>query len=210
MVQTFSADRTDHAFDVSALPRRSRSAKNLVDIHDFDLLAELLPVDPITISQQIFRCGVERKGFEHLLRGPFTRRMSRDVEVDNASSIVGENDKHEQNFKPHGVDGEGVDRSQLRYVIVEERSPRLRWWLRMAHHVFGNRSLGDLNSEFEQFAVDPRRTPKRVLTAHGSNQIASFLWNLGTSGSSMMYFPSPMPPESLTMPVDDGFRLDDD
>jgi hypothetical protein len=30
----------------------------------------------------------------------------------------------------------------------------------MADHVFGNRSLGDLNSEFEQFAVDPRRTQR--------------------------------------------------
>jgi hypothetical protein len=74
------------------------------------LLAELLPVDPITISQQIFPCGVERKGFEHLLRGPFRRRMSRDVEVDNASSIMRENDKHEKNFKPYRVDGEEVDR----------------------------------------------------------------------------------------------------
>src|SRR5215467_2264106 len=76
MVQTFSADRPDHTFHVSALPRRARGAKNFFDIHDFDLLAELLPVDPITISQQIFRCGVERKGFQHLLRGPFPRGMS--------------------------------------------------------------------------------------------------------------------------------------
>src|SRR5215813_6975845 len=210
MIQTFSADRTDHALDVSALPWRARRAKNLVDIHDFDLLAELLSVDAITISQQIFRCSVERKGFEHLLRGPFSRGMSRDVEVDNASSIMRENDKHEKNFKPCSMDGEEVDRSQLRYVIVEERSPRLRWRLRTADHVFGDRGLGDLNSKFEQFAVDPRRTPKRILTAHCSNQIASFLWNLGTSGSPVTYFPGPIPPESLTMPVDDGFRLDDE
>src|SRR5262249_45467052 len=209
MVQTFSADRTDHAFHVRALPRRARGAENLVDIHDFDLLAELVSVDPITISQQIFRCGVERKGFQHLLRGPFPRGMSRDVEVDDASSIVGENDKHEQNFKPHGVDGEEVDRSQLRHVIVEERSPRLRWCLRMAHDVVGDRSLGDLNAEFEQFAVDPAH-PKAGSHGSCSNQIASFLWNLGTSRSPMTYFPSPIPPESLTMPVDDGFRLDDD
>jgi hypothetical protein len=78
---------------------------------DFDLLAELLPVDPITISQQIFRCGVEWKGFEHLLRGPSRRGMSRDVEVDNAPSIMCKNDKHEQNFKPHCMDGEEVDGS---------------------------------------------------------------------------------------------------
>ena len=83
------------------------------------------------------------------MRGPFRRGMSRDVEVDKASSIMREDDKHEQNFKPHGMDGEEVDRSQLRDVIIEERSPRLRWWFRSANHVFGNRSLGNLNSEFE-------------------------------------------------------------
>src|SRR5262249_6812865 len=202
MIQTFSADRTDHAFHISALPRRARSAKNFFDIHDFNLLAKLLPVDAVTISQQIFRCGVEGKGFEHLLRGPFRRGMSRDVEVDNASSIMRENDKHEKNFKPCSMDGEEVDRSQLRYVIVEERSPRLRWRLRTADHVFGDRGLGDLNSKFEQFAVDPRRTPKRIVTAHCSNQIASFLWNLRTSRSPMTFFPGPIPPKSLTVPVD--------
>jgi len=88
MIQTFSADRADHAFHVSALPWRERGAKNFFDIHDFDLLAKLLSVDAVTISQQVFRCGVEGKGFEHLLRGPFRRRMSRDVEVDNAPSIM--------------------------------------------------------------------------------------------------------------------------
>src|SRR5262249_44510941 len=98
-----------------------------------------------TVSQQILRCGVERKGFEHLLRGPFSRSMSRDIEVDNASPIMRKNDKHEQNFKPYSMDGEKVDRRQLRYVIVKERSPRLRWWLGMSDQVFGNRSLRDLN-----------------------------------------------------------------
>jgi hypothetical protein len=46
--------------------------------------------------------------------------------------------------------------------------------------------------------------------AHYSNQIASFLRNSRTSGSPMTYFPSPIPPESLMMPADDGFRLDHD
>src|SRR5262245_44473217 len=84
MIQTFSADRADHAFHVSALPGRSRVAENLFDIHDFDLFAELLSVDPITISQQIFRCCVEGKGVEHLLRGPFGRGMTCHAKVDDS------------------------------------------------------------------------------------------------------------------------------
>jgi hypothetical protein len=103
MIQTFSADRADHAFHVSALPGRSRSAENFFDIHDFGLFAELLSVDPITISQQIFRCCVEGKGFENLLRSPFGRGMSCHVKVDDTSPIMRENDEDEQNFKPYGI-----------------------------------------------------------------------------------------------------------
>jgi hypothetical protein len=72
--------------------------------------------------------------------------MSRHVEMDNASTIMHENDKDEQNFKPNRVYGEEVDRSELRYVIVEECSPCLRWWFRASHHVFGNGGLGNLNA----------------------------------------------------------------
>src|SRR5262245_3409599 len=88
MVQTFSANRTDEAFDVSSLPRRPRSAEHFLDIHCRDLVAELLAIDSISISQQISRRGIKRKGFEHLLRRPFSRWMSCDVEVHDAPSIV--------------------------------------------------------------------------------------------------------------------------
>jgi len=102
MVQTFSPDRADDAFHVSALPGRPRSAKNFIDIHDLDLLAELLSVDSITIAQQIFRCGVER--LQASAAPPIPQRMSRDIKVNNASSVMCENDKHEEDFKPHRAD----------------------------------------------------------------------------------------------------------
>ena len=40
---------------------------------------------------------------------------------------MGEDDKNEQDFKPDRVDGEEIDGRELRNVIVEERSPCLRW-----------------------------------------------------------------------------------
>jgi hypothetical protein len=45
------ADGTDHAFYICTLPRRTWSAEDLLDVHDFDLLAKLFSIDPITISQ---------------------------------------------------------------------------------------------------------------------------------------------------------------
>ena len=125
MVQTFSTDRADHAFHISALPWRSWSAKNFFDVHDFNLLAELASINAISIPQQIFRCAVERKRFDDLLCGPFCSGMSRDVEVDDASAIVPDNDEDEQDLEQHGRDREEVNGSQLRHVIVEERAPCL-------------------------------------------------------------------------------------
>src|SRR5262249_41663001 len=173
MVQTFSANRTDDAFDVSSLPRRPRSAEHFFDIHCGDLLAELLAIDSISISQQISRRGIKRKGFEHLLRRPFRRWMRCDVEVDHASSIVREDNKNEENFEPNGVDGKEVDGSELRNVILEERPPRLGWGFGASDHVLGNRSLRDLNVQLHQLAVHPESAPNRVLAAHGSNKLAN-------------------------------------
>src|SRR5215831_15930800 len=167
MVQTFTADRTDHAFDVSSLPRRSRSAEDFFDIHYRDLVAKLLAIDSISISQQISRRGIKRKGFEHLLRRPFGRGMSRDIEVHDAPSIVCEDNKNEEDMEPNGVDGEEVDGRELRNVILEERPPHLGWWFGASDHVLGNRSLRDLNVQPHQLAVDPGRAPNRVLAAHG-------------------------------------------
>jgi len=84
------------------------------------LFAELLAIDSIAISQQISRRGINRKGFEHLLCCPFRRWMCCDVEVHDASSIVCEDNKNEEDFEPNGVDGEEVDGRELRNVILEE------------------------------------------------------------------------------------------
>src|SRR5690349_12172097 len=108
MVQTFSANRTDDTFDVSSLQRRPRSAEHFFDIHYRDLVTELLAIDSISISQQILRRSIKRKGFAHLLRRPFRRWVSCDVEVHDASSIVCEDNKNGEDFEPNGVDGEEV------------------------------------------------------------------------------------------------------
>src|SRR5262249_24734007 len=109
------------------------------------LVAELLAVDSISISQQISRRRIKRKGFEHLLRRPFGRWMSCDVEVHDAPSIVREDNKNEEDFEPNGVDGEEVGGRELRNVTLRERPPRLGWWFGASDHVLGYRSLRDLN-----------------------------------------------------------------
>ena len=52
--------------------------------------------------------------------------MRRDVHVDDAASVVRQDDEHEQHVKRGGRDREEVDRGELGDVIREERAPRLR------------------------------------------------------------------------------------
>src|SRR5262249_17432115 len=136
--------------------------------------------------------------------------MSRDIEMDDASTMMCEHDEDEQNLEPDGVYGEEVDRNKLGHMIGEERSPRLGWRLGMADHVFGDGCFGNRNAQFQHFAVNPRCSPERVMATDSSNQIARLPRNTGASRSAVTNLPGPVPLKCLTMPTDDGFRFDDD
>jgi len=49
-------------------------------------------------------------------------------------------------------------------IFGQDRSPPPRY-------VLGNAGLPDINTELEQSAVDPRRSPQRIGNAHFSDQL---------------------------------------
>jgi hypothetical protein len=63
MVQALASDRANDPFDVSALLRRARCRKHLLDAHRLDLVDKVLPEDPIAIPQQKLRRCLPRKRF---------------------------------------------------------------------------------------------------------------------------------------------------
>ena len=67
-----------------------------------------------------------------------------------------------------------------------------------------------MDKEFQKFTVNSGRTPSRVVSAHGADQISSFLGNTWTSSLSASDLPVPVPAEALTMPCDDGIGFDDE
>src|SRR6516164_686695 len=95
-------------------------------------------------------------------------------------------------------------------MVIEKGAPSLRRWLAGAHHVLGNRGLGQHESQFEEFSMDPRRSPKGIGQAHPANELTSLFRQFRPSRLSMAAFPAPVQPESLAMPSDHGLRFDDD
>jgi len=58
--------------------------------------------------------------------------------------------------------GEEIDRAERGDVIRDEGSPGLRRWTARPPQNPGNGSLRDLDAQFLQLAMDPRRAPKRI------------------------------------------------
>ena len=78
----------------------------------------------------------------------------------------------------------------------------------MSHHVFGDGGLGNLDTQFQQLAVNARCTPARVVAAHHPDQIADLLWYAGPTWLAAANSPRPEQAKAFTMPVDNCFGLD--
>jgi hypothetical protein len=79
----------------------------------------------------------------------------------------------------------------------------------MANHVLRHGRLTDLDAKRQKFAVDSRRTPKRIRLRHRANQRAD-LGSYRRSALSVPTLPGPEQAEAPAMPREDGFRLYDD
>src|SRR5215469_12128731 len=76
-------------------------------------------------------------------------------------------------------------------------------------HVFRYRGFGNLDTQFEEFATNPRCAPDDVFAAHDSYPFTILSRNCRPSRSAVTNLPRPIPPESLPVPSNDGFTLDD-
>src|SRR5262249_38113735 len=98
-------------------------------------------------------------------------------------------------------------------VIPEEGEPALGRFgiLWRAPHPARDRSLGNVESQHQEFPMDARRTPSRILNHHAEDQVANLLGDAPPAHRAL--YPGdrlPVEPESSPMPTDDRFRADDD
>ena len=78
-----------------------------------------------------------------------------------------------------------------------------------AGRTFAHAGLADIDAELEEFTVDARSAPKRILATHPPNQFTGFLGHRWAAGLAAADFPSPEQSKSLAVPRDDGIRFDD-
>ena len=114
-----------------------------------------------------------------------------------------------EDLKAEGGHREKIGRNHLSEVVAQESGPGLAGtttWL--ADHVFANGSLGNWDTQLEQFAMNAGRAPQGVSVGHVPNQINGLRGNAFPAGPAGPTLPFPEEPKTPPMPVDDGLGLD--
>ncbi len=167
MIGTFAPNAFMELLHKRVLSATLVGCQHLFYAHRFDALAKPISVNTISIPKQISGCSVPRERLENLSRGPFGRGIRRYVEVNDSTPRVPQDDKHEQQPKSNGRHDDKVHTNHVQHVVLDEGSPSLRCRLPFASaHQSRHGSLGDLDSKFEQLAVNLGCTPERIGIGH--------------------------------------------
>lgn len=151
---------------------------------------------------------VFREGGPELLRDPAGGRMGRDVRMNDAPTVMREDDQHEQQPEGDRWHDKEVGGHDLARVVRQKRSPCLGRRPRMPSHVLRDGRQTDDEAQFLQLAVDPRRTPQWVHRRQLADQGSHLGRHPGSSGAAPA-LPGPEQAEPTSMPADNRVRFDD-
>jgi hypothetical protein len=95
-----------------------------------------------------------------------------DVEVEDFTAIVPEDDEDEEQAKREGRDEEEVDGNNISGMRSEKSAPGGRRPRRRPVHVLGDGQLSDLVAKESQLRPDAPAAPRRILSCHPADQVA--------------------------------------
>ena len=115
------------------------------------------------------------------MREPDLGRVLGDIEVNDPSAVVAEDDHGVEQAKRRGRNNEHVDGHGVAHVVAQEAAPGRGGDFGSPWHVSSDGRLADHDAELEQFAVDSGSTPERIGDAHPADQITGLGVQLGPS-----------------------------
>src|SRR5215469_3067346 len=122
---------------------------------------------------------------------------------------MGQNQENVKNPEADRGHGEEINGDELSDMILKECPPALRGRFVSADHIFADAAFSDVDAEFEQFSMDPRCTPKGILSAHLVDENSDFTRNDRSSGLASPHLPGPEETKAGAMPSHDRLWLDD-
>ena len=136
----------------------------------------------ITIKDDEPRSRSKWKCFSQLLDDPRACRMLCDIEVQDAPTIVTDDEEAIERAEGDRRNREEVHRGNRFPVIAEKGKPALGW-LRISRcpfHPTRDRSLRDIKTEHKKLAMNAWRSPRWVLNDHPEDQFLNLLRRLSS------------------------------
>src|SRR5215510_11700946 len=209
MIEDFTATRSHPSLGNSVLPRRLHArlldfqTRRLQKGDHIGVVSRIAIEDCVTIPTSL------GEGFTQLLHHPLGCRVSRHIEVQDLPASMLDDEEAMQQSERHRWYGEEVERNDHLAMILQEGQPALAGIPAEVDspQVSSHGSLGDDETQFQEFSVNLGCTPSGILFRHLADQGANLLGDLrpATARSRM---PAPVETETSPMPADDGFGFD--
>jgi len=103
VIHAFGANGTYQSFNVGSARDRGRESTCLIPM--VCLVNEFVSKDPISITHEISRRAVPRKGLPQLLDHSIRSRMHRHREVFDSSALMRQDEKYVEDLKPDSRHG---------------------------------------------------------------------------------------------------------
>ena len=166
--------------------------------------------DRVAIEKEVARSALGREGFSKLLDHPMGAGIRGNVEVDQPSASVIDDEPDVQQLEAHRGDDAEVHCRDGVLVISEESHPALATARigRVFREIAGDRRQADSEAKLRELALDLPRPPA-ILECKAADQLSHFLRYARLCGPASGKS-SPVETEALAMPADHGLGLDND
>ena len=126
VIEAFASNRADDPLGEGILPGRAWGDEHLTNPHRLGSPCERSAIDSIAITEQVGRSRIVWACLDDLPRSPGCRWMVRDVDMDEFTAVVAQDDEHEEQTEGEGGHEEEVDSNDVPGVRGEKGAPRRR------------------------------------------------------------------------------------
>ena len=124
VIQAFATDTPDEPLNVWILPRAAGGGYHFFDSQVPHPLPKGGAVDTVPIVQEIPRSLVPWERVNDLLGGPRCSRVRGDVDMDETSSLVGQDEQGERHVVGERRHDKEIQGRQILHVVFQEGLPR--------------------------------------------------------------------------------------
>src|SRR5260221_2136282 len=192
----------------SILPRTFERSADRIHHQGSNRCGDFQSILGITIKDDEPWSGFKWKCFSQLLDDPQACRMLGDIEVQDAPTIVTDDEKAIERAEDDRRNSKEVHRGN-RFPVITERGKPALGWLRLSRcpfHPTRDRSLRDVKTKHEKLAMDAWRSPRWVLNDHPEDQFLNLLRRLSSCGPPDLGDQLPVQTESAPVPTHHDFR----